>query len=187
MRAKLRTLLSNPFVLLILLMAVVFGIDQLLMQFHVYYAANRPLYNHGLELEAAPNALFYELWFSETIVVVLFPFILFLLRKKLSIKTKLLPWCVAAVIMYVGAFSAGLSVYNNYKNHGYVREQADYISIILHQGAFYEPIYDRYDPSLQSMLPIILKGQVAVAGGYLITAYGIALYEAKKDKKRQKS
>jgi|GEM_PF-2206062 len=187
MKAKLQRLLSNPFVLLMLLMAIVFAVDQVLMQLNVYYAANRPLYNHGLELEAAPNALWYELWFAETIAVVILPFILFWLRDKLRIKARLLPWCVAAIIMVVGVASTGLSIYNDYKDNGYLQREPDYISIIIHQGAFYQPIYDRYDPSLQSMLPFILRGQAAVVGGYIITALGVAWYGAKKAKKQRKS
>lgn len=187
MKSKLHALLSNPFVLLLVLMAIVFGLDQLLMQFHAYYAANRPLYNPGLPIEAAPNALWYELWFCETIAVILFPFILHLLRGKLQIKARLLPWSVAAIVMYIGAFSVGLNIYNNIKDHGYISEEHDYISIIVHSGAFYQPLDDQYDPSLQSMLPTILKGQILVAGGYAVSALGLSFYESKKIKKRQKS
>jgi len=187
MKAKLRKLLSKPFVLLILLMAVIIGIDQLLIQFHVYYAANRPLYDDALNFEAALNGLWYELWFAETIAVILLPLILWLLKRKMALKTKLLPWYVAAFVMFIGVMSTGVKIYNDYKDDGFLHQQPDYISIIVHQGAYYQPTYDQFDPSLQSMLPTILKGQILVAAGYGAGVGGLWIYGSKKIKKQQKS
>lgn len=182
MKSRLKRFLKNPYVILLALIILVMVIDKLLSNFSFDQGGSFTLYRHGLEQPAAYNDLLKEFWFAETIAVIIFPFVLFGLKQEFAIKTRLLPWCIAAIIMFLGAVGTVTTIYK--ERAGGMWQNPGDTSYAIHRGAGYFPEYTEEDPLLDSMLPYFLRAQAPVVAGYLVTALGMHLY---LDTRRKKS
>jgi lysylphosphatidylglycerol synthetase-like protein (DUF2156 family) len=179
---KLQRLFRNPFILLLLLIIVIMAVDRLLSRFSFNSAGNYILHIDELQGLVAFNSILEEIWFAETIAIIIFPIVLLLFRKKWQLKTHLFPWCIAAIVMLAGAVGTGISIHDRIVN-GFYRESPNDLSLSIHHGASYFPAYVEDDPFLFSILPAFLRAQAPIMLGYVAGAFGIGLYKAAKHPK----
>ena len=147
--------------------------DKLLGRFSFDQAGNYSFYSGMLESYEAFNELIQEIWFAETITIILLPLILILVNKKSN--TKLLFTCViAAIVMIFGVIDRFETFRQEFKN-----TMPD--AYAIHTGASYFPLYeDSIDPTLQSVAPYFLRAQIPILIGVAVGYTGYSIYENRK-------
>jgi hypothetical protein len=163
------------FLLLIIVMAVdyVLGVVNGRMHF-VDQTLGFDLWYGALQGPAALNHVLEEIWFAETIALILIPVIWLVMR--LRVTKNMFPWLFLGVVMLV---SFSFNVYRHIVNNPF-HYPLD-LQYVIHQGSgFYSSYGDSIDPLLASVWEYLLRAQIGVVVAFLVGKAILRLYSKRK-------